>query len=568
MSISIKAFGAALLVVCSPAVAADQTQDARGGGASGAIQAAAVDALLAEHHRADAPGCAIGVYRGGEILHIGTFGMANLEFGVPISSKTVFDIGSAGKQFTAASLVLLAQEGKLSLDDDVRKHLPEIPDYGTPMTIRHMLNHTAGLRDYNGLLSMAGFRRDDVSTTDEAYSLITRQKGTNFEPGTRHLYSNTGHFLASIIVRKVAGQPLRQFAHERVFKPLGMRSTLFRDDHTLIVPRRAVGYSPRGDAGYQIDVSNWEQVGDGGVLTTVEDLAKWAANLDSGVVGGKGLIDALHTRGVLRDGSAIDYTIGLQHGSHRGRSFVEHGGRWGGYVAHFRRFPVERLAVAALCNNSQAPVLKLIESVSDIYLGSGTADAVEPRVAAPQPVATLSAPQLDAWTGEYKDLESGEAITVKRKDGALTAKGAGPTFTLSPVSPSLFIFMDGPAGAYAQFQMDAAGAKSVAVSVGGKLLQTLQAVPRASVSPAELARYVGNYRCDEVDAVYRVEANNGALVVGRPRAPSDLFRPWERGVFHGAGSVALTFAAAINGKSPAFRIDTPRVRGLQCDRLN
>lgn len=568
MSISIHALASALLVLGSPAIADAQAQNARSERESRAVQAAAVGALLAKHRRTDAPGCAIGVYRGGEILRTGAFGMANLEFGVPITPKTVFDIASTSKQFTAASLVLLAQEGRLSLDDEVRKYLPEMPHYGTRMTIRHLLNHTAGLRDYNGLLSMSGFRRDDVSTTDEAYALIARQKGINFEPGTRHLYSNSGHFLASMIVEKVSGQPFGEFARERIFKPLGMNSSLFRDDHTLIVPQRAVGYSPKDGAGYKIDVSNWEQVGDGGLLTTVDDLAKWAGNLQSGAVGGKDLIDALHTRGVLRDGSAIDYTIGLEHGSDRGRPFIEHGGRWGGYVSHFRRYPAERLTVAALCNNSQAPVMSLVQSVSDVYLGSATADRDKTRLAAQQPTARLSEAQLDAWVGEYRDPESGEMVKVSREGGGLTAKGAGPTFTLRPVSPFGFVVTGGPAGARAQFETHTGGARSAAFFIGDKLFQTFRAVSRVSVPPAELAKYVGEYRCSELDAVYRVEASDGALILKRPRAPSDRFLPWERGMFQGARSVALTFAGAIKGKSPAFRIDTPRVRGLQCDRLN
>jgi CubicO group peptidase (beta-lactamase class C family) len=555
----------ALLIVALPAFREAQARD-DGGQESPALQAAAVNAVLARHHRSDAPGCAIGVYRGGETLHVGAFGMANLEFQVPITSRTVFDIGSTAKQFTAASVVLLAQQGRLSLDDDVRRYLPELPDYGTPMTIRQLLNHTAGLRDYNGLLNMAGFRRDDVSTTEEAYALITRQRGTNFEPGTRHLYSNTGHFLASIIVQRVAGQTLGVFARERLFEPLGMTSTLFRDDHTLLVPNRAVGYSPRGNAGYQIDVSNWEQVGDGGLFTNVEDLSRWAGNLGSGSVGGQGLVDALHTRGMLRDGSAIDYTIGLRHGSVGGRAFIEHDGGWGGYVSHFRRFPVEGLTVAALCNDSQAPVLALVESITDIYLGSGAGEADGPRMVSEQPIIRLSEAQLEVWAGEYRDRESGETITIVREGEALFARGSGPRFTLRPVSPSRFRVIDGPADAYAQFETGTEGPRSVAFFLGDRLLQTFQVVSRVSVSPADLASHVGNYRCSEIDAVFGVEVDDGALVVSRPRAPSARFLPLERNVFQ-MGRVAITFSGANNANSRAFRIDTPRVRGLQCDRI-
>lgn len=559
---SVKALASTLLILGSPAVAEPTATS------SSAAQAKAVDALLAKRHRADAPGCAIGVYRSGKILHTGAFGMANLEFGVPITPRAVFDIGSVSKQFTAASLVLLAQDGKLSLDDDIRKYLPELPDYGKKISVRHLLNHTSGLRDYNRLLSMAGFNRDDVSTNEQAYALIIRQKGLNFEPGTRHLYSNTGHFLASLIVEKVAGQGLPIFAHERIFKPLGMGSTLFRDDHTLIVPQRAVGYSPRENAGYQIDVSNWEQVGDGGLLSTVEDFARWSANLDSGAVGGKGLIDALHTRSTLRDGSTIEYTIGLQHGAVRGLLFVEHSGGWGGYVSHFRRFPAAGLTVAALCNDAAAPVLALVELVGDVYLGSPAADGVRQPVATPQPTVNLSNAQLDAWIGEYRDIEKGDLIKVERGDAVLLANGGGPTFTLRPADPSRFQILGGPPDAYAQFEVTDIGARTMHIFFGDKLFQTLQAASKSPTSTAAFANHAGNYRCDELDAVHRVEADGEGLLVRLPRTDPVRFLPFERNIFHGGPSVVLTFSGEVDGKSATFRIDTPRARGVQCDRLN
>lgn len=559
---STKALASTLLILGSPGVAQTTASS------SSAAQAEAVDALLAKHHRADAPGCAIGVYRGGKIAHTGAFGMANIEFGVPITPRSVFDIGSVSKQFTAASLVLLAQDGKLSLDDDVRKFLPEVPDYGKKISVRHLLNHTSGLRDYNGLLFMAGFNRDDVSTKEQAYALITRQKGINFEPGTRHLYSNTGHFLASLIVQKVAGQALPIFAHERIFKPLAMNSTRFRDDHTLIVPQRAVGYSPKDNTGYQIDVSNWEQVGDGGLLTTVEDFGRWSANLESGAVGGKGLIDALHTRSTLSEGSTISYTIGLQHGAVGGRSVVEHSGQWGGYLSHFRRFPAAGLTVVALCNDVSAPVLSLVESLGDIYLGPPSVDGGKQPIATLQPMTRLSNTQLDAWTGEYRDLEKGDLIKVDRGDAVLLAKGRGPTFTMRPASPSRFLILGGPPNAYAQFEVTDIGPRTMNVFIDDKLFQTLQGVSKSPVSTADVAKHAGNYRCDELDAVHRVEADGGGLVVRLPRTAPVRFLPWERNIFHGGPSVVLTFSGEVDGKSATFRIDTPRVRGVQCDRLD
>ncbi|HWA15254.1 MAG TPA: serine hydrolase domain-containing protein, partial [Gemmatimonadales bacterium] len=253
----------------------------------------AVDSIFAHVDKGDSPGCALGVYQDGKLAYARGYGMANLELGVPITSRSVFDIGSTSKQFTAASVVLLSLDGKLSLDDDIRKWVPELPSYGKTITIRHILHHTSGLRDYIGLMVLAGADYDDLTTEQEALDIIVRQKALNFQPGAEYLYSNTGYFLAGIIVKRASGKSLREFAHERIFQPLGMIHTRFRDDHTEWVPERTTAYSPREGGGFAIDMSNWEQVGDGAVVTTVEDLLKWDNNFYLPTVGGTRMVELL-----------------------------------------------------------------------------------------------------------------------------------------------------------------------------------------------------------------------------------------------------------------------------------
>src|SRR5687768_3033322 len=251
-----RALASCLLLSAAPALAATPPPES-------------VDKVFSAYGK-DGPGCALAVVRDGGIVYSKGYGMASLEHGVPITPQTVFDIGSTSKQITAASILLLAQDGKLSLDDDVRKHIPEMPDLGTPVTLRHLLHHTSGVRDYIELLQLGEISFEDVATDDDALAALSRQKALDFRPGDEHSYSNSGYFLLSLVVKRTSGKTLREFAQERIFTPLGMSSTQILDDHTLVIPRRAASYAPRRDGGFRLAIANWEQTGDGAVQTTVE----------------------------------------------------------------------------------------------------------------------------------------------------------------------------------------------------------------------------------------------------------------------------------------------------------
>src|ERR1700745_4157418 len=343
------------------------------GGIAGAQEktAKAADEVFADLTKAGSPGCALAVARGGKILYEKGYGLANIEEGVEIMPRTVFDIGSTSKQFTAASILLLEKQGKLSVQDDIRKYLPEIPDYGHTITIRHLLNHTSGLRDYLTLFELAGVNTDSVTTDDDALAIITRQKALNFEPGSDWLYSNSGFFLLSVIVKRVSGKTLRQFATENIFEPLQMTQTVFRDEHTQLVPNRAMAYDPK-EAGtdYALNVSYFEQTGDGAVHTSVEDLLKWYENFYSGKVGGKDFLEEIQEPGKLNNGKTLNYAKGLFVGIYRGLRFVDHGGSWGGYRAQLLRFPEQHLSVVCLCNVGDSSPEKRAFQVAETYLGA------------------------------------------------------------------------------------------------------------------------------------------------------------------------------------------------------
>lgn len=383
--------------------------------------AAAVDEVFSDLAKPGSPGCALAVYREGKIIYAKGYGLANIEENVAITPQSVFDIGSTSKQFTAASILLLEKQGKLSVNDDVRKYVPELPSYGQKITILYLLNHTSGLRDYLSLMELAGINTDSVTTDADALALITRQKALNFTPGNDFLYSNTGFFLLSVIVQRVSGKSLREFAGENIFAPLEMTHTQYRDDHAALIANRALAYEEReGKDGYTLDVSYFEQTGDGAVHTSVEDLLKWDENFYSPRVGGKEFLSEIQEQGKLNNGKLLDYAKGLFLQDYRGLPTVSHGGAWGGYRAELLRFPEQHFSVACLCNVGNAGPTRRARQVADIYLGSLMKPkenrSKESENKEKNEIA-VDAAQLRNYSGEYWSEELGVAYRLGVSDG-------------------------------------------------------------------------------------------------------------------------------------------------------
>lgn len=340
---------------------------------AGDEKTAQVDKLFAAWDTKTTPGAALAIVRDGQIIYKRGYGMAKLEDDIIMTPSKIFDIGSVSKQFTAACVALLVHDGKLAVKDDIRTCLPEMPAYEKPVTIDHLLHHTSGVRDYNSLLSLAGFRMEsDCPTVEEALTIITRQKKLDFLPGDEYSYSNSGYFLLGQIVERVSGKSLNAFAQERIFKPLGMIHTLYQEDHTQVIKNRATGYDRRG-AGFVLDMSNWDETGDGNVYTSVEDLALWDQAFYSNALG-KDVMDMLHATGVLNNGKRLEYAWGLEILEYRGLKLVGHGGSWAGFRAAIARFPEQRFSVICLVNRSGTDPFSLGLRVADIYL----AEAMKP----------------------------------------------------------------------------------------------------------------------------------------------------------------------------------------------
>lgn len=388
----------AVMVIAAPAVAAPAW------GQEGTWRGR-IDSIFAQYDNPHSPGCAVGVIRDGRFLFKRGYGMANLEHDIPLTTTNVFDLASTSKQFTAGAILLLAAEGKLSLDDDIRRFLPELPDHGRPVTIRHLIHHTSGIRDYLTLQYLAGKRDDDFYTPEDVVKLLAKQRELNFVPGDEYLYSNSGYFLLSQIVRRASGKTLQEYAAEKIFRPLGMAHTHFHDDHTHIVPGRATGYAPAEGDGFRISMTTLDMIGDGNVFTTVEDLLAWDRNFYQPVVGGTSFLEALQARGRLNNGDTLDYASGLAHATYRGLRTVGHGGSFVGYRSQMMRFPDQRFTVICLCNLATANPARLARRVADGFLG----DVMAPAAPEEQSGGGTPAPDRAAsWTPRAAELRAFE----------------------------------------------------------------------------------------------------------------------------------------------------------------
>jgi len=519
----------------------------------------------------DSPGCALGVYRDGRIVYDRGYGSADLERKVPLSPASVLDIGSTSKQFTAMSILLLQRDGKLSLNDDIHTYLPELPDYGTRITIGDMLHHISGLRDYTTLLVLAGNPTENWTTDQDALDVLARQRGLNFKPGSEWQYSNSGFFLLSVIVKRVSGQSIRRFAQSRIFGPLGMTHTHIHDDHTMVVPNRAIAYIPSDSGGpFRIEMSDWEQAGDGSVLTTVEDLVKWDENFYTGRVGGPSVLAEMVKPGKLATGKVLDYASGLFLGEYRGLKIVEHGGAWAGYRAQLMRFPTEHVSVACLCNLGTAGPTELVQRVADVYLADRLQPAPKQAATASDTVAGAGSPvlppdRLQDVVGTYRNAKLGEVGRIALLEGKLTLKYGGGSFALQPVSPTEFRLAD--LDVRLRFN-PAQGARPRSIQLIGAGLDqpVLEAVPPFHPSAEALREFAGEYFSPELASTYGVALEKQALVLHARNLPATSLDPTIPDEFE-YPSVGLTLHfTRKSGKVDGFTLASGRTQGIRFER--
>jgi CubicO group peptidase (beta-lactamase class C family) len=531
-----------------------------------------IDDLFAEWSKPDSPGCALAVIKEGKVIYERGYGCANLEYGTPITASSVFNIASVSKQFTAMSVLLLVQQGKLSLDDDIRKYVSEVPDFGRVITVRHLVHHTSGLRDFEELLYMAGWRWDDVMTREHMLDMVSHQKELNFSPGDEYLYCNMGYYLLAEIVARVSGQSFGKFADATIFKPLGMRNTHVHDDHERIVRNRAYSYQPEGSNSFKNRFHNTSAVGGGGIYSTVEDLAKWVNNFDHGRVGGPGVLKQMDEQGVLNNGQTNRYAFGLFIEDYKGVKLVEHAGGWGGYSTDIIRFPDQRIAVVLLGNTSSIDAEQLTRQVADIVLFG----APPRKPTGPHPATRVSAENLDAFCGEY-ELKPGLFVSITREGSRLSIEPTRlPKVELFPETENTFLIKED--GSRISFERDERGEvnrltvqkkskdaiSNMDTYVGRRIIPL-----RVPLRAEELAEFIGDYSSDELGTTYTILVRNGELFAQHRRLGDiPLTRTPLRDQFLGGDWLPyhVAFTRDVRNRVTGFKLTGWRNRNVRFER--
>jgi CubicO group peptidase (beta-lactamase class C family) len=528
---AIAALAAALVLAPIPAAAA----------LPDAVSEPQVDAIFASLD-GKSPGCAVTASRDGKMLVRRAYGMASLELNVPIAPGTIFEAGSTSKQFTAATVLLLAREGRIALSDDIRKYLPEMPDYGSAITIADLLHHMSGIRDWGSLAALQGWPRNSRSANNaDALAIASRQRALNFAPGSHYLYSNSNYNLLAIIVERATGQSLEEVSRTEIFAPLGMANTAWRSNHQDIVPGRAVAYGHNA-RGYLNDQVMEDAYGNGGLLTTIDDLARWQDALDRDTFG-PGFTEQMQAKGKLHDGRPIGYGMGLFITRYRGWIEVNHEGLTAGYHAWLARYPEHKVTVSMLCNGSSIPVSTFARQVADLLL--------------PPAPAARSVPSRPIKPATYADPLTGVPIRIETDtSGALRVNGraAAPAGTDRwQIGDDIFDF-----------------------SSGGLVRETIQGerfVYRQVSAPKRPpgADYAGRYCSPEADACLVIRADANMLTMNGPRGPARPLTPAYGDVFTGSvypsdQKLTIAFERSRTGAISGLRTFDARAYGVAFTR--
>jgi CubicO group peptidase (beta-lactamase class C family) len=517
-----------------------------------------VDRIFAAFDKANSPGCALGVIRDGSFIYRKGYGQASLELGVPISAQSVFYMGSVSKQFTAASVVLAQEQGLLSLDDDVRKYIPEIPDYGQPITLRQMLHHTSGFRDFLSLLELSGRHFYDFHSKDEIIALIAHQKGLNNNPGDEYIYSNTNYYLLAEVVSHASKKSFAEFAAENIFKPLGMTHTRFYDDHTVVVPGRVAAYYPGDNGNFLVGWStNYDAVGAGGLLSSVDDLLFWDRNFYANKLGKGTLLKELQTPAALNNGKQIGYGLGLMLGTYRGLPTVEHSGALFGYQTDILRFPEQRFTVVCLCNLSTSNPGGLAQKVADIYLEKNFHLEATNSRKSPDGVGV---PDASAFAGKYLDPRTHSVYSFTVSGSDLVAWGA----SLRRIGPNQF--KDLGTGTIT-FESTESNMK-VSLEMDGSTIFAGSRIDQTRAAATDLTPFVGVYRSTEVDATYKLSVGKASLVLNVGWDPPFKFDPIARDEFENSEFGVLVFHRDANNHVLGLSVFTGPSRNVTFEKLN
>ncbi len=509
-----------------------------------------VDAIFAEYDKTNSPGCALAILKDGKIIYKRGYGMSNMEYNIAITPTSIFQIASISKQFTAAAIIRLSLEGKLSLNDDIRKYIPEVPDFGHTITFNNLIHHTSGIRDQMWLQLLAGWRNGDLITEKDILDMLARQKALNFLPGEEYLYCNTGFTLAAVAVKRITGVSLRDYADSVFFKPLGMTNTHFHSDHAEITPNRTSAYSKDDKGIWKISIPVFDNYGATSLFTTVEDLAKWDENFYTKKVGGDAFINLMQTTGELNNKTPQTYASGLIVSNYKGYKTVGHSGAHAGYRSNIIRFPDEHFSVVILANLASINPNSLSYKVADLFLKDKSIQ---------QPASKVDYNIVKGWAGDYFEMrtQSLQKLTYKNEKlsmGATELMATGNATFNIPNSSSTLTFTGDSLNAQLEVFTEGAGRN------------TYKKVKKIALSSEKLEEYQGDFYSSELETKYSVFIKDSILLIKRPRYDDIKLEPLLKDIFTVTGTSIIRFKRNNKDKIEGFFLSVGRVRNLYFEK--
>lgn len=525
----------------------------------------AIDSIFSEWNTSTTPGCALGIMKNGELIYSKGYGLANMEYNIPNSASSVFRIGSTSKQFTAACIIILAEQGKLNLKDNVKSFFPDFPDYAEKITIQHLLNHTSGIRDYLQLAYLKGLGQNDFYTDAHVMQWLVNQSDLNFHPGEEFLYSNSGYWLLGQIVGKVSGINMADFAQKELFEPLGMNNTHFHNDHKRIVKNRASGYNPIENGNFRISMTTLDMIGDGGIFTTINDIKRWDDAFYSSSVLSETFWNTMTKQGTLNSGEVIDYASGLGIEEYKGLKTIRHGGGFVGFRAELLRFPEERLSIVIFANRSDADPVKMANQVADVLLEGKLIENPTTEKESKRQMPQEEEFQLDQLTGKY-EIEPGLLVHLSVKDDSLNVAQVWnkKSYNIASISKNTY---QRPGNKDLTF---------IFSDLKKKQVQTLLIVQEGretkadrkqevDISNINLNDYTGIYFSKELDVIYYFKLEEGSLMA-RVENNLSLMDLTVTDFDQFAGEIGLVRFQRKDGVISGFELDSGRVKNLKFEK--
>lgn len=526
-----------------------------------------IDNIFSEYNDTNKPGASIAVVKNGKLVFKKGYGSANLEYNIPITPSTIFHIASVSKQFTVFSILLLANQGKLTLDDDIRKYIPEVPNFGKTITLRHLASHTSGLRDQWNLLEMAGWRLDDVITKEHVLKLVANQKELNFEPGEQYMYCNTGFTLLAEVVSRVSGESFAEFTASRIFEPLEMSNTLFYDDHEKIVKNRSYSYYS-DSTGYKKSVLSYANVGATSLLTTVEDLSLWAMNFSSPKVGNNDLIKQMNTLATLNNGKTFGGAYGQFVNKYKGLNQIRHGGADAGYRSYLGRFPDQNFSVIVLSNYASTSARELSLRVADIFLKDEMVLTNPDSKNNEETFHKLKPKELESFASNYwNDAGSYSVKIYVKNDTLMYFRGKGNESPLVPISNNTFQMLNVGVDKV-KFEDEDNGQTMIVTKDGGNPIIFKSFVP-ANYSDEELKEFTGTFFSPELSTSYTFILNKNGLIVRHSRLSDIKIYPFKQDSFLGNPSFfrKITYERDNNNTITGIHVSGGRVKNMYFKKI-